>query len=210
MIKSTAETGNASLTDENNSSLLIFSLAMGEYELAQSLVKCGADVNLHSRVPFIIDMPGDTPLSWAVSTRICDQETLVPLSQCRSMVDILLVHGADIKAPALDNRPVTFQGYLNTLNAKTPETEQEAEDFLIYLLQKGAPQELPSQSGQDSSLLSLAIRQKRIRIVQYLLNHGAKSEDLPNNLQEELQDLLQNQKEQSSCPEQRQLEKMNP
>lgn len=75
MIKSTAETGNASLTDENNSSLLIFSLAMGEYELAQSLVKRGADVNLHSRVPFIIDMPGDTPLSWAVSTRICDQAT---------------------------------------------------------------------------------------------------------------------------------------
>ncbi len=194
MIKQTALTGNASHMDKNHNSLLHLALATGFYDLAESLIKRGADVNQQSQ---LFENPTDTPLSWAIYNREADTGAPIPIKRCRKITEVLLAHGADIKAPAVAGLPVTIQGIISISSISDAEEKEEAIDFLIYLFEKGAPTEWTSPSGKKLSALSLTLRFNHYnRLIHYLLEHGAKPEEiLSPSEQDDLKALLEEEEE---------------
>lgn len=198
MIEETAATGKATITDKDHNSLLHLALSLGLYDLAKSLIARGADVNLHSQLP--CGGQGDTPLSWTVSARAVDSSAHIPLSRCREMVDILLAHGADIKAPGPLGNPVTTISFISIVIPATVEEKEAGEDFILYLLQKGAPMEWTA-FGEKRSVLPSAFRFKLRRVIRYLLEQGCRPEEfLTEAEQEKLRSLIREQEENKMLP----------
>lgn len=179
MIGRTAATGNVRLHDAWNQSLLTLALALGKDELACSLVKRGADVNLRVVMPENGGQ-GDTPLSWAASIDKMDGSRS-DFDRSRNLVSMLLEHGADIHAPGAAGLPLFVYGFFGLMD-EDPETRRGGEDFILWLLERGAPYQAVLPDTGVLHLAELAASFPSLRLEQALAARGVDWKELPEGV----------------------------